>query len=69
VTRIPISKPFLGPEEHEAMRAPLESGWVVQGPQVAEFERRFAAYTGAPHAVAARSCTTALHLVVAALRL
>jgi dTDP-4-amino-4,6-dideoxygalactose transaminase len=69
VTRIPISKPFLGPEEHEAMRAPLESGWVVQGPQVAEFERRFAAYTGAPHAVAATSCTTALHLVVAALGL
>jgi dTDP-4-amino-4,6-dideoxygalactose transaminase len=69
VTRIPISKPFLGPEEHEAMRAPLESGWVVQGPQVAEFERRFAAYTGAPHAVAATSCTTALHLVDAALGL
>lgn len=69
ITRIPISKPFLGAEEHEALRAPLESGWVVQGPQVAEFERRFAQYTGAAHALASTSCTTSLHLVVAALGL
>jgi perosamine synthetase len=67
--RIPISQPYFGPEEHEALRAPLESGWVVQGPQVAEFERRFAEYTGAPHALASTSCTTSLHLVVAALGL
>jgi perosamine synthetase len=69
LTRIPISRPYFGPEEHEALRAPLESGWVVQGPQVAEFERRFAEFTGAPHALASTSCTTSLHLVVAALGL
>ena len=40
-----------------AVAAPLESGWVVQGPCVAEFEERFAAFTGAPHAVA----TTLVH--------
>ena len=51
------------------MRAPIEAGWVVQGPRVAEFERRFAAFTGARHAVASTSCTTSLHLVVAALGL
>ena len=66
---IPITKPVLGEEEHAALRAPIEAGWVVQGPQVAEFERRFATYTGAPHAVASTSCTTALHLVLAALGL
>jgi perosamine synthetase len=66
---IPITKPVLGAEELEALRAPIEAGWVVQGPQVAEFERRFAAYTGAPHAVASTSCTTALHLTLAALGL
>ncbi len=66
VANIPITKPVLGAEELEALRAPLEAGWVVQGPQVAEFERRFAEYTGAPHAVASTSCTTALHLVLAA---
>lgn len=68
-TNIPITKPVLGAEELEALRAPLEAGWVVQGPQVAEFERRFEEYTRAPHAVASTSCTTALHLVLAALDL
>src|SRR5690606_37068728 len=45
------------------------SGWVVQGPRVAEFERKFADYTRAGHAIAATSCTTALHLAVRALGL
>jgi dTDP-4-amino-4,6-dideoxygalactose transaminase len=69
LTNIPITKPVLGAEELEALRAPIEAGWVVQGPQVAQFERRFAEYCGAPHAVASTSCTTALHLVLAALGL
>lgn len=45
----------------------LESGWVSQGPRVAEFERAFAEYVGVAHAVATTSCTTALHLVLLAL--
>jgi perosamine synthetase len=65
--KIPISKPYFGDAERGALLEPLETGWVVQGPKVAEFERRFAAYTGAPHAVATTSCTTALHLALAAL--
>jgi perosamine synthetase len=67
--RIPIAKPAFGPEEAEAIRAPLESGWVVQGPRVAEFEELFADYIGADHTVATTSCTTALHLSVAILGL
>lgn len=51
------------------MIQPLDSGWVVQGPWVGEFERKFAAFTGIPHAAATTSCTTALHLAVAALGL
>jgi perosamine synthetase len=66
---IPITKPLFGPEELEAIQRPLETGWVVQGPFVEEFERRFSAFTEARHAVASSSCTTALHLAVAALRL
>jgi dTDP-4-amino-4,6-dideoxygalactose transaminase len=66
---IPISKPLFGPEELRAVQAPIESGWVVQGRFVAEFERRFAAFTGAPFAAAATSCTTATHLALAALGL
>jgi perosamine synthetase len=66
---IPITRPWFGEEEIRAVAQPLQSGWVVQGPLVEEFERRFAAFAGAAHAAAASSCTTALHLAVAALGL
>jgi dTDP-4-amino-4,6-dideoxygalactose transaminase len=42
---------------------------VVQGRFVAEFERKFSAFTQAPFSVASSNCTTALHLAVAALGL
>jgi dTDP-4-amino-4,6-dideoxygalactose transaminase len=42
--------------------ATLRSGWLTTGSRVAQFEREFARYTGAPHAVALSSCTAALHL-------
>src|SRR6266850_1842972 len=66
-TTIPIAKPLFGKEEIEAAAKPLESGWIVQGPFVADFERRFAALIGAPHAVACSTGTAALHLANAAL--
>lgn len=65
--KIPISKPYFGAEEREAVAKPLETGWVVQGPNVAEFERLFAEYTGTRHAIATTSCTTALHMALVAL--
>src|SRR5580658_241426 len=61
---IPVAKPWLGAEEIEAVKRPLLSGWVTQGPEVAAFEKEFAAYVGAPHACAVSSCTTALHLAL-----
>ena len=67
ILRIPITKPCFDDEDRAAIAGPLDTGWVVQGPNVAEFERRFAAYTGAEHAVACTSCTTGLHLALAAL--
>jgi dTDP-4-amino-4,6-dideoxygalactose transaminase len=66
---IPITKPYFGKEEQRALIQPLERGWVVQGPFVKEFETKFSAFTGAPFSVATSSCTTALHLAVAALGL
>ena len=69
MSRIPITRPLFGDEEVAAVAEPLRSGWVVQGPKVAEFERQFAAFTNSPHAVASSNCTTALHLAVAALGL
>jgi perosamine synthetase len=64
--KIPITKPFFGREEREAVVKPLETGWVVQGPYVKEFEDRVAAFAGAPFARATSSCTTALHLALLA---
>ncbi len=66
---IPIARPLFGKEEIEAAAAVLEGGWIVQGPRVAEFERRFAAFAGVSHAVACSNGTTALQLAYAALRL
>jgi perosamine synthetase len=61
---IPITKPCFGPEEAEAARKAVQSGWVSQGPKVAEFERAVADYCGTAEAVAVSSCTTALHLAL-----
>lgn len=65
--KIPISKPYFDTEEKEIIQKPLESGWVVQGPFVKEFEQLFAEFTHAPFAIACSNCTTALHLGLCAL--
>ena len=67
--KIPITKPLFGEEELEAVQRPLETGWVVQGPYVEQFEGQFSEFSGAKHSVATSSCTTALHIAVAALGL
>lgn len=66
---IPITLPVFGSRERQLIQKPLETGWVVQGPYVKEFEARFCKFTQARHAVATSSCTTALHVAVAALGL
>jgi perosamine synthetase len=63
---IPIALPLLDKEEADAAREAVLSGWVSQGPQVAAFEREFAALVGAPYACAVSNCTTALHLALTA---
>jgi dTDP-4-amino-4,6-dideoxygalactose transaminase len=54
----------LGPEEEAAAANAINSGWITQGPKVAEFERVVADYCGALHAVAVSNCTNALHLAL-----
>ena len=66
-TAVPLARPLTGPEELEEVRSVLESGQLSQGPKVEQFERMVAELTGARHAFAASSCTTALHLALVAL--
>lgn len=61
---IPITRPLMGEPEAEAARGVIFSGWITQGPEVAAFEREFAAVVGARNACAVSNCTTALHLAL-----
>jgi dTDP-4-amino-4,6-dideoxygalactose transaminase len=61
---IPVIRPWLGTEEAEAAAAVIASGWIAQGPKVAEFEAAFAEAVDTQHAVAVSSCTAALHLAL-----
>jgi len=58
---------MIGEEEWLALREPLETGWITQGPKVAEFEKNFAERHSVKHALAVTSCTTALHLALLAI--
>lgn len=64
---VPIARTSLTQTEIESVLGPLRSGWLVQGPKVNEFEDKWSAFTGSIHSAAVTSCTTALHLSLAAL--
>lgn len=64
---VPISRPELGDAEAEAAARVVRSGWVMQGPEVAAFERELGGAVGAAHTVAVSSGTAALELALRAL--
>jgi len=64
--RVPLCRPWVGEEEVEAVAEVIRSGWLSTGPRTLEFEKEFARYVGAKHAVATSSCTSALHLSLVA---
>ncbi|GIV07002.1 MAG: spore coat polysaccharide biosynthesis protein SpsC [Fimbriimonadales bacterium] len=63
---LPYALPALDEAEEQAVLNVLRSGWLTTGQRTRQFEQEFAAYTGAPHAIAVNSCTAAMHLVLAA---
>lgn len=65
--RIYLMRPFVGAEELEAVKAVFESKYLTEGPVTAEFERQFADFVGAKHAIAVTSCMTGLVLALDAL--
>ena len=64
---LPFSPPAIGQEEIDEVVDTLRSPWITTGPKVDRFEREFAAFLGAPGAVAMSSCTAALHTALVGL--
>lgn len=61
---IVFARPYMGEEEGAAAADVVRNHWIVGGPRLAEFERRFALLCGAEHAVGVSSWTTGAFLVL-----
>jgi perosamine synthetase len=66
-TLLPYGRQWVDDEDIAAVVETLRSDWLTTGPKVEEFEKAFAAFTGAGHAVAVSNGTAALHAATAAL--
>ena len=64
--KIPLSDVSFGPEEQEAVRAVVASGWLTMGERTMEFERRLGEAFGTPRLLAVTNCTAGLHMAYAA---
>jgi dTDP-4-amino-4,6-dideoxygalactose transaminase len=67
--RVPFHRADIGEEEIAAVAEVMRSGWLTMGAKTFQFEKEFASYVGASHAVAVSSCTAALHLALEAIGL
>ncbi len=68
-TWLPVALPWIGEREKALVLEALESGWITSGPKADELGRRIAELAGARHGLAVNSCTAALHLALAGLRI
>jgi len=62
---LPYGRQSIDESDIAAVVETLRSDWLTTGPKVEEFERAFAAFTGARHAVAVCNGTAALHAITA----
>ena len=60
--QIPFHRAPVGEEEVLAVCEVIRSGWLTMGPKTFEFEKQFARYVGAQHAIAVSTGSAALHL-------
>ncbi len=58
---LPYSTQWISADDVREVVRVLRSDWITQGPDVEAFEREFARFTGARHAVAVNSGTAGLH--------
>src|SRR5713101_7471938 len=65
--QVEFHRPSIGAEEEREVLDTLRSGWITTGPKAKRFEKEFAEYVGAKHALAVAHCTGALHLALWAL--
>lgn len=61
---IPYNLPDITEAEVNEVVDTLRSRWIAKGPRTLKFEKEFAEYLGAKHAVAVNSCTAALHVAL-----
>ena len=66
---IAVQRPSLGPEELEAVGKVFDTRWLGMGATVKQFEDKIREFTGAKHAIAVNTGTSALHIALAALEL
>ena len=66
---IPFSRTVITAKARQAASRVLASGWVTTGPEVVAFEKDFAKWVGAQHAVGVASCTAAIEIALRALEL
>lgn len=64
---LPYGRQAISDDDIDAVTAVLRSPWLTTGPKVSEFERAFAAQTGARHATAVSSGTAGLHAAMFAI--
>lgn len=60
--KIPFAKPDITQREISAVTRVIKSGWLTMADETATFEKEFARYVGAKHAIAVNSCTSGLFM-------
>ena len=64
----PVSKPFISKRDIKKVNKILKDGWISSdGPEVKEFESKFAKYVGRKYSISVSSGTAALEVAVKAL--